>query len=287
MIINPYKITKESVTAPDEVTLRELINQTYEEIGSLRFLLKDTREQVNCKYFCDFLRDSIITNSEILLSISKLSHMFLNSALILMRTFLEIKVDFLWIYSIFLNNNDTGEKLARRFYQFGTKFYLNMSTTFKRIFKNDTFANKMHRQIDIEKDARRAEEFDKFTEFSEMKPKDWQKMDWRALPGLVTNRQQIMFAQRSKVAAEVSDKLFNLKDAPYYHNWKILNLFAHWSSLHYKYVQEDVSKFIYQRNLNIYLGFMHDMINLLLHFMNKPATEKLKMIRNQFIYFST
>ena len=92
MIINPNRILKDSIPAPDEQLLKSLISQTYSEIGTLRLLLKDHRKITPFPYFNDFLRDSLITNSEILLSISKLSATFLNSTFILMRTFLEIMV---------------------------------------------------------------------------------------------------------------------------------------------------------------------------------------------------
>ena len=79
MIIDPNRILKDSVPAPDEHTLKSLVNQTYSEIGTLRLLLKHNKEVTQFPYFNGFLRDSLITNSDILLSISKLSATFLNS----------------------------------------------------------------------------------------------------------------------------------------------------------------------------------------------------------------
>jgi hypothetical protein len=290
MIIDPNKILKNSVPAPDEGTLRDLINQTYEEVCSLQRKLDYNRETVEFKYFNDFLKDSIIVNSEILLSMLKLSNSFLNSVFILMRTFLEINVDFLWMYSIFLDNNGNGEKIAKRFYQFGANSYFSMSEDFKRISNNDPFVKKVKDNSLIDKGIKRAEQLNLIDIVNKNDKKELRKLqesNWRALPGLIGNKKEIEFSYRANIASKLAIKLFNLKAAPYNHNWKTLNAFTHWTSWHYTFIEEDVGKALYLRNLNVSLGFLHDMINVVLIFTNKPLSDKLKLIRSQFIYFST
>jgi len=290
MIIDPNRITKNSIPAPDEQTLKGLINQTYEAIGTLQRLIRENKEATQFPYLNDFLRDSLITNSDILLSISTLSSIFLNSTLILMRTYLETMIDFLWVYSIFLEEHENGDNLAKRFYQIGAVYFLSMSDRLEGISRNDPFVVKAKDKINISQDTQRAKDLNLIELIDKQAGKHLQgiqKTNWRALPGLIQNTKQIQFEARSKKAADLASKLFNLKAAPYQHNWKLLNAFAHWSSLHYKDVDDSVATALYERNLNVMLGFLHDMIYVCYDFIGRNVPERLRVIERQFIYFST
>jgi len=290
MIINPTKIARDSIPAPDEAKLKALINQTYEEVETLRLFIRDNRDKTETVYLNDFLSDVLITNSDILLSISKLSSVFLNSSLILSRTFLEIMIDFLWVYSIFLDNKQNGEDLAKRFYQMGARYFLSMADTFELVSKNDPFVKEAEGIIDIGRDSQKAKELnliELIDRQAKKKLQELQSSDWRALPGFVKDKTQIQFRARSKKAADLACRIFNLKAAPYQHNWKSLNAFAHFSSLHYKYFDEKVADTLFARNLNIFLGFIHDMIFVCYKFIGKPVPRRLKVIQRQFVYFST
>ncbi len=287
-IINPFKITREELPPPDVNTLKKLINETYEEIGSIMNNIRHNRKNPPYRYFDDFLVDSLKINSEILMAISKLSHNFLNETMILMRTFLETLVDFLWLYSIYHDDSEKGEELAKRFYRLGANIFLQFSDNFKKIAKNDPFLRKSN--IDFDKQIKSANEVKLIQTYNEKATKylqNLQKNDWRAHPNYFTNKKEINFFERSKVASKIAKKLFNLKDAPYYKNWNILNKFTHWTSFHYKFIDEEISSVLYQRNLNIYLGFIHDMISVICKYFNLPITSKIREIRAQFVYFST
>lgn len=119
-----------------------------------------------------------------------------------------------------------------------------------------------------------------------------QKSNWRALPSLIQSSDEIAFKNRAKVAADIVTRISKLKSAPYYHNWKLLCNFTHWSALHYKYINEEIAEQLYLRTFNISLGFAHDMINacfdyMHLYFPNIEIPESLRAIRLQFHWFKT
>ncbi|HEX9652690.1 MAG TPA: hypothetical protein VGA99_03180, partial [bacterium] len=110
-----------------------------------------------------------------------------------MRTSLEIMIDFLWAYSIFLNEKQNGENLAKRFYQIGAEYFLRVSDTLERISRNDHFLKKAEDRINIKQDEKRAKDMNLtvlIDKQADEKLQRLQRADWRALPGIIQNSKQ-------------------------------------------------------------------------------------------------
>lgn len=291
MIINPNKILKGSLPSLPFDTLKKLVVQTDEEIFLLRRELKDKRIHLGPQVITDFLRDALIINSDLLISSIQISHRYINSISIIYRSFLEIKVDYLWLYSHYLENEEIGVTLAKRYYQKGRDIFIELAPNFKRIEKNDPFLQSDTKLTDIETDITRAKSvyFIELVDQNEpnKKIKQLQAQDWHAVPGYYTKRNQLTFSNRAKVASELALRLFNLKAAPYKENWKLLNQFTHPSAMQYKIIDDNLAEKLHCRNVNIYLGFLHDMINVLCNYMKTKPNEKIRRIRMSFNYMST
>ena len=78
-ILDPHKITKETVPAPSFEKLNELVNKTYAEISTLSYLLKRKSKKNPGMYLDEFIHDCIYVNGNRLLSILKLNQNNLNT----------------------------------------------------------------------------------------------------------------------------------------------------------------------------------------------------------------
>ncbi|MCD6440811.1 MAG: hypothetical protein J7L86_03360 [Candidatus Marinimicrobia bacterium] len=286
MIIDPAKIKKGDLPEIPIEEVKQLILKTHEEIFSLRFQLKNKMHNLGPEIFSKFLRDAIILNADLLLSLTRISHTFINSVNILCRTFLEMNVDYLWAYSFYLKDKKNGETLAKRFYQIGRDNFLKMSSSFERISEKDPYLSHINIKLDIQRAE--SEDYIQLIDSSETNEGllSIQKYDWRAAPTLITKAKDINFRSRAKIAAEVAEKICNLKAAPYIENWQLLNSFTHPSSMQYKEIEESISKKLYCRNLHIHLGFMHDMIQVLCDYMQILPNSGIREIRMRMNYMS-
>ena len=206
-----------------------------------------------------------------------------------MRSQLEVVVDLQWFYSIYLKNKTDSDNLAKRFYQFNINNYLEISNEYKTFIHDDSYLKTVEPQlnqiIDIAKSKQKY-----YIEIvdSNAKPKlqHLQKMNWRALPGLIEKKEEIEFKARAKAAAIIAAKVSNIKEAPYYNNWKVLNAFTHWSAARMNYIDENLEEALYLRNLNISLGLLYNMMEIgyVIKGINPPP--KINMLAAQVHYFN-
>lgn len=282
------KIHKSTIHIPSKDKLISILNQTREEVSSIRITLEN--KKIHKSFISSFIKDCIIRISDITSAISSLGIYDIDSILILMRSSLEVNVDLLWVYSIYKGDLEQGENLAKRFYQFGAKNFLEISTSYPNVFKEDPFLKIVSEKLDPVNDRIKAENtsiIDIVDKNSNRKLRELQKQNWRALPGLIKNREQLFFSNRCNITVEFAEKLFNLKYAPYYKNWQILNSFTHWSPASMKYIEDALLTTFYLRNLNSSLGFLHDVLNVSYDFLEIVPPEKIRMLRQEFVYLST
>ena len=118
-------VNRKDIHLPTKEELDKIILQILPEISSLRILVE--KMDGDHKFSNQFIIDSIIRCSDLVVAISKLSSTNLDSVFILMRSQLEVVVDLHWFYSIYLDDKSKSDNLAKRFYQFGANDYLEMS----------------------------------------------------------------------------------------------------------------------------------------------------------------
>ncbi|MEK0336925.1 MAG: hypothetical protein QQN41_05765 [Nitrosopumilus sp.] len=291
MILDPKYITRDNVPVPDEEKLNDLILKTFSESEQISRDLSRKKIKIVNEYFSDFLKDSLHVNSKILLSMSLMSYLYLSGDYILLRSFLEIYVDMLWVYSIYLDNNEYGENLSKRFYQIGRNNFIVLSQQFPKIIEKDPFFRDLPRKQETAEQIKNTEKLNIIVTYdhtANIKVQRFQKRNWRALPELFIKGYQINFKERSKVATEIACNISNLKAAPFHDNWKILNNFTHWTPMHFKgTMNEEYSKALHLRILNTTLSFLHDMLNIGYDFLKMRVPQTIQSMRHQFIYFST
>lgn len=283
-IIDPRKPIRSQIPVFGIEEYYTFVEKTECEKNSInQYLNKDIS---NSKYFALFIRDFLTIITNLLVGIRMLSHFYLANVNVLLRSQLESIVDLYWVYSIFLHNNETGIKLAKRFYQFGAIQFLEISGNFENIIKKDPFFIDVLNKIDFAEQRDKA----KNTKLIEIYDKNAhpdlisvQRNNWRAVPGL---SEDLDFSTRSKKAIKLVLKLSNLKKAPYKQNWKTLNSFTHPSSLQITFEDEDVLKAFYKKNLDISLGIVHDSFNLSYHFLKQIPPPDIIEIRNKIHWFS-
>lgn len=286
--------TQQKIPVPTLETLKRLSNLTYTEVCSL-ILHFDKIKEESSKFTRRFLRDSIQLSAERVLAINLLSARFLNDVFTIQRVLLEANVDLLWLYSHFLNNPENAEKIAKRFFQFAADSFVENSEYFKLIEKDDPFIGKVKEKVDFDKQVESAKNLNLIQILDPNANKDLQKLqrsDWRALPNVIQSGKEISFRKRAEIAADIIFRISKLQHAPYFHNWKVLCNFAHWSGLQYRYIDEELAEQLYIRSINISLGFVHDMINvcfdfLKIYFPDITIPESVRAIRLQFHWFKT
>lgn len=282
------KKERSSISIPNKDKLAKLILSTYEEVCSLR--LTFDKKETDFQYAKKFIFASIERLGDLLMAISKLSFQNIDSMHILMRSSLEVNVDLLWFYKIYLDNNKQGEQLARRFYQFGAEYYLKISKNYEGLFEIDPYLRTIKERYPHNKyneDAENLNLVELVDPNSNKELKRLQENDWHCLPGLIKNKNELSFRSRSEIAAEMAKKLFNLKYAPYFQNWTTLNAFTHWSAAKMKFFDDKVAETFYLRNVNASLGFLHDVLNVGYNYLGIAPPVKVRMMRQEFNYFST
>jgi hypothetical protein len=207
-----------------------------------------------------------------------------------MRTQLESAVDLFWTYSIYMESNNIGENIVKRFYHFGAANFLNISNRYFRIVDKDPFVKKHLSKTSLVEQRENAKKVlikdvtDSSCTNEELVFQ--QKRDWRAVPNFINDVKFLRFDARCKRAIKLVQKLCNLKSAPYIFNWKLLSLFAHPSSLNTRTVDEDYAISMYKRNLDISLGIIHDCMNVGYHYLKQKPDLKTQMNRNVFHWLS-
>ena len=276
---NTYPLTKEE--------LDNIVAQFLSEVSSLRILIEKIDD--GHKFSNKFIIDSIIRSSDLVHSISNLNITNLNSVFILMRSQLEVVVDLQWFYSIYLRDKIQSDNLAKRFYQFNINNYLEISDEYEIFIHQDAYLKKVEPQLNQIKDLAKAKQKN-YIEIVDLNAKPrlqrLQKINWRALPGLIERKEDIEFKARAKVAATIAEKISNIKDAPYYNNWKVLNAFTHWSAARMNYTDENIAEALYLRNLNISLGLLFDMMQIGYDVKGINPPSKINMIAAQVHYFN-
>jgi len=212
-------INRKNIHLPDKEELDKIILQILPEVSSLRIYIE--KKEDGHKFSNQFIIDSIIRSSELVVAISKLSSTNLDSVFILMRSQLEVVVDLHWFYSIYHNDKTKSDELAKRFYQFGANDYLEMSDKYGAFIHIDPYLKSIETKLDPIKNRIKAKQKN-YIEIIDPKAKPKlqriQKMNWRALPGIINNKEEIEFKTRAEIAAVIAKNISNLKDAPYYKN---------------------------------------------------------------------
>ena len=79
----------------------------------------------------------------------------------------------------------------------------------------------------------------------------------------------------------------NLKSAPFHRNLKMLSSYSHWDSIQIQEYEEDLRTALFSRDLNIAIGFIHDVMTGTCSIAHLELPEAVIIARQRFIYTST
>mgnify|MGYP001175416025 CR=1 FL=1 len=192
-----------------------------------------------------------------------------------LRNLVETTVDFFWVESVLEKDKIIGERLVRNFFLFADYKNIQMGPTFLSIIENDHFFR------DI-KDL-----------FTEKQTLDKSRLrvgsikfgkTWRHENGFLPGK-DVQWKKRCELAADFVQRHMNLKSAPYLKNLENLSSFSHFDPLQIIMMHPKVFERTFDRNLNIGLGFIYDMV-MFIHTKRswKPSNE-LGGLQHRFLWF--
>ena len=95
------------------------------------------------------------------------------------------------------------------------------------------------------------------------------------------------WADRCERAVQLVREIANLKYAPYLNNLKRLSAYTHWDSQQIQEFSDTFRQALFDRYLNIAIGFVHDSINGACYFSGLNIPVNVRELRKQFVYMST
>jgi hypothetical protein len=195
----------------------------------------------------------------------------------ILRNLVETCVDFFWVASYVESDLNKGNRLAENFFLFGKAKFVEHSSLDATIAKTDPFL----RDIKIPADDPKLIETCK-QELTGHTFKD----SWRFDPMIFSNEKETKWKNRSKIAAEFAEKAVNLKGAPYYANLLILSSYSHFDPVQIIYISNELVNLLFDRSINIAIGFVFDMIMYSYKRKNWTPPETLVLLKHEFIWFS-
>lgn len=274
---------------PSIEELKKVISETVEESQSFRRLAKKQSQSKVTSFIC-----FAIEELEWLLqfyAVTKLS--FLNELAISRRKHLEIYIDLIWVYKIYRDDNEIAEELCSRFYQVGAQEFNDLQSGFK-YQKNDLFLDNKQlfdEHLESLEKARKVDYINLDPTNGSHKKSNLFKTEWRAHPKLFDQSKKMRKAiyqirDRIKSLKPFFQDHFNISNPPFLRDYDRLNQIAHWTPFGYRKLSFNSKNIMYKRELNIMLGYHHDVLNLLFEYLDKDIPESVSMIRMKFPWLS-
>lgn len=196
----------------------------------------------------------------------------------LFRVLVETCVDFFWVASFINDRPQVAKRLAENFFAYSTWMFDQLVPQYRTKFNNDVFfrdvSNPYIDQYLIDKAVALAAGYS----FGKT---------WRHEQSLLSELGDISWNDRAPIAGSFAEQQQNLKGSPYLSNLKTLSSFSHFDPAQVTQYSESFHEAMFDRNLNIALGFALDM--LLYSYKRKgwQPPQSLCMLNHEFVYFST
>ncbi len=225
-----------------------------------------------------FLASCLRVASSNLMAIVKLSAAYHSECGSIMRNLVETCVDYFWVASFFEAQPAKAERIASNFFLYGKSKYLEAEPAYRNYAVSDVFLRDVPSPFADEEVLNRCRK--------ELEGRIFGKT-WRFDPEIFAKESETSWRSRCEAAATFAERSVNLKGAPY-----LINLRTYSSYSHFDPAQIDMrpSLFrdrLYDRNLNIAIGFCFDMLTYSYLRMKWKHPEELMMLQHNFIWFST
>ncbi len=289
IITNFEELSFDYDKVPTTEELKKIVNESIEESQSIRREAKRIKNCETTNFICYAIEDL----EYLLQFFSANSYVFLNELAITRRKFLEIYIDLMWVYNIYLDDNNIAEELCKRFYQIGANDLITIQSR-NKINRKDIYLgneNLINERIQNLEMVKKINLIELDPTNGKHKNSKLFKKDWRAHPKLFAQSKKMKNSilntrDRIKMINIFIKDHFNIKNPPFLVDYDRLNQITHWTPFGLRIMSDDNKKIIYSRELNIVLGYLHDTLNLIFEYLNKEIPKSLAIIRQKFIWAS-
>lgn len=272
-IINPYRPIRETIPRPTSKQLVEIVRKLYGfSCDHTHDLNRYSTERID-----HFFAASISVVSSNLMAMVKLQPPFLFESQNVLRNIVETCMDFFWVASIYIDDPKRGEQLATNFFLFAEYKYIEMAEVIQSLDKKDHFVGDFRKTFINEKMLEECKQKVNGIKFGK---------SWRHQYSSF-NRKDIGWQSRADIAAEFVQKYLNLKKAPYLKNLEFLSSYAHFDPAQIQTIEPRLRRRIFDRNLNIGIGFLYDMLIYSLKRKNWNPAGPFLGLKEKFLWFST
>lgn len=268
-IIDIQKPTRQSIPRPTREQLAEVAEQVWWHSNEhAHELEKGTSTD---KFFAACLRVSA-SNLKAML---KLSSPYLSECGSIFRNLVETCIDFFWVASYLESDPSKGNRLAENFFLFGNAKFVENAPLYASIAKTDQFLRDIATPFD---DTNLIAACKK-----ELNGKSFGN-SWRFDPANFNDEKETKWRMRSQKATEFAEKSVNLKGAPYLANLRSLSSYSHFDPAQVSYFSGELVDRLFDRGINIAIGFGFDMIIYSHKRKNWTPPQALVLLQHKFIW---
>jgi hypothetical protein len=271
-LVEIYRPLKATIPRPTRSTLNSVVERMW------KHSLSQTHDLRKGGSFDQFLAAALDTSFSNLKAMKLLSSPYRAECGALLRVLVETCVDFFWVASFIKDRPDIAKKLAENFFLYSTWKFNQLVPDFRSRFNDDVFLRDAGNPYADQVQQDKAVALSAGLSFDH---------SWRDEASVVAELGDITWDGRAALAAQFAEEQQNLKGAPYLPNLRMLSSYAHFDPAHIAQYTESYHDAMYDRNLNIALGFCLDMLLYSYKYKNWEPPRPLCMLNHEFVYFST
>ena len=277
IITDPRNLKRDQVACPSLSQLEQVALTTLDLAVDMSRHVQKSESLEDTQHYRRFISACLKSMSYKMIAIKRLGLNYISEARAIFRVHTEIAVDFFWLADHYKHQKEHAELLSKQFFLFGTKQFLE---TFpgEKALRQDHFLKPFAGKegwLKALKSARKG-----------ITGASLKGNDWRIAPG-VTNRDDCYWNARCKRAVKHAEQMANLKSAPFHRNLKTLSSYSHWDSIQIQEYEEDIKTAFFARDLNIAIGFVHDVMTGACSLADLELPMEAIMVRQRFLYMST
>ena len=282
IITDLKNLQRDQVAPPSLPQLEDVARTTFEHAVTMsRHVEKDTALD-GTPHYRRFIAACLKSMSYKMFAIKRLGGTYLSEARAILRVHTEIAVDFFWLADHYRNQKEHADLLSKQFFLFHNKQFLkqflDQGNEAEEALVQDPFLRRLVTKENLLEDIQAARE-----QLGEISLKG---NNWRMASG-ITQEKDCQWNARCKRAAKVAEEMVNLKFAPFHRNLKMLSGYSHWDSIQTQEYEEELRTALFARDLNIAIGFVHDVMTGTCSIAHLEIPEAAIIARQHFIYMST
>ena len=278
IITDPKNLERDQVACPSLCQLETVALTTFDLAVDLSRHVGKAKSLDDTQHYRKFISACLKSMSDKIIAIKRLGYNYISEARAILRVHTEIAVDFFWLADHYGDQKEDADLLSKQFFLFGSKQFLETFPA-EEALRQDHFLKPFVSKEDWLKNMESAAR-------EEIKEVTLKGNDWRIASG-VTEKGDCRWDARCKRAAKQVEKIANLRSAPFHRNLKMLSSYSHWDSIQTQEYEEDLKEALFKRDLNIAIGFVHDVMTGACSLAHLKLPEKSIFARQRFLYMST